>query len=171
MSLLFMRPQGGWKEEIRALASEVLDPELRAAAAAGCREEDPARYDTVFRPGGVAGSREVSYGQAMMPSWALAEIQGYYEAFAYRPQTDEPPDHVALMTGFIAYLRLKQAMGEGEQAQIVSEALQRFIRDHLSRLAEPLAHDLAASGVSYLAMTASLLLRRVREEMMSPSAP
>ncbi len=171
ISLLLMPPEEDWEEQIVAIASEVGDPGLRNAAEAACREADRALYHTLFGPGGVVRPRAVSHSPGTMPEKMLSQLRGFYQAFGYRPRVKEPPDHVAVMTGFVAYLRLKQATGEKEQAQITSEASHRFIRDHLSRLAEPLAQDLAGSGVSYMAMASSLLFSRIGRETMSPSAP
>ena len=96
-----------------------------------------------------------------MPGQMLDEIGAYYQAFAYQPSIPEPPDHIAVMTGFIAYLRLKEALGNAEQAEITAKAARDFLDNHLNIIAEPLAKSLEHSGVTYLAGTAAALLKRV----------
>ena len=63
----------------------------------------------ILGPGGPAPGREVSYRGWVQPGYMLSELSSYYEAFSYKPMTKEVPDHVAVETGFIAYLRLKEA--------------------------------------------------------------
>ena len=95
----------------------------------------------------------------------LSEISSFYNAFSYHPATHEVPDHVAVETGFIAYLRLKEAFAlecnDAESAAITADASQRFIDDHLSKYAHQMSKILAASGIEYLALAGSALFKRV----------
>lgn len=162
--LLFECPDAGWHEKIAALASEVTGSDLQDAAAAAPREATEGYYHSVFGPGGPASPREVSYRDLIQLGHLLSELTSYYEAFGYQPATQEPCDHVSVEAGFIAYLRLKEAYalacGDAEHAQVTSEAARRFIEDHLSAMAEPLAGALEGSGVHYLAAAGRALLRR-----------
>jgi TorA maturation chaperone TorD len=119
----------------------------------------------VFGPGGPVPPREASYHASVELGSLMSEIEGDYAAFAYQPETDEPPDHIAIETGFIAYLRLKEAFacatGDEESAQIARRASERFTADHLSHLAHPLAGLLDHSGVAYLAEASSIIAARV----------
>jgi nitrate reductase assembly molybdenum cofactor insertion protein NarJ len=159
ISLLLERPGADWRQHLTALAGEVSDTTLQAAANAA--DENPALYDTTFGPGGPAAPREVSYRHSLMPGQMLDEIVAFYQAFAYRPTIPEPPDHIAVMTGFIAYLRLKEAFGSGEQATITAKAARDFIENHLTAIAEPLAKSLEHSGIAHLAVASTALLRLV----------
>lgn len=159
ISLLFECPSAAWLKQVCELSGEVTDPTLKTAAAA-IDEASAAQYYTTFGPGGPAAPREVSYRQSLMPGQMLEEIGAYYEAFAYRPAVEEPVDHIAVLTGFVAYLRLKEAFGNAEQAEIAAAAARKFIDDHLSVIAEPLAKSLAHSEITYLAKTADALLKR-----------
>jgi nitrate reductase assembly molybdenum cofactor insertion protein NarJ len=165
ISVLFERPANDWHSQIAALASETSDKNLKAAAEAATTEANVPLYDTTFGPGGPAAPREVSHRQTMMPGQMLDELGAYYKAFAYQPTVNEIPDHIAVETGFIAYLRLKQAYalerGDAEQAAIAAAAAKHFIEDHLNAVAEPLAKSLAHSGIAYLSHTAAALLSRV----------
>jgi nitrate reductase assembly molybdenum cofactor insertion protein NarJ len=165
IGLLLACPQGDWQTQVAALAAEVHDKQLTAAAAAARQEAGEGLYHTTFGPGGPAAPREISHREYLVPGPSLSELSACYDAFAYRPATDEPPDHVAVEADFIAYLRLKEAYAvardDDEQTAVTAEAARRFVEDHLSSIAEPLALSLAASGISYLRLAAAALLRRV----------
>ncbi len=164
IGLLLECPRAGWPDQVRRLASEVSDPALREAAQAAAGEAAEGLYHSIFGPGGPAPPREVSYRDSVQLGYLMAELASYYDAFAYQPDTPEVPDHVAVEAGFIGYLRLKEAYavasGDPERAEITSEAARRFIDEHLSVMAEPLAAALENSGVRYLALAAQALLRR-----------
>lgn len=163
ISLLLMPPEEGWDEEIRGIASEVMDPELKDAASAASREGARGLYHTLFGPGGVVRARAVSHGLQVTPGGMLAGLKAFYGAFGYSPSAKEPPDHVAVMTDFMAYLKFKQAMGHPQQARTAREASARFIREYLKASAEFLARDLEGCGVGYLSLAARALLRGVAE--------
>lgn len=165
LGLLFECPGPRWKAQVGALAPEVGDDALRAAAIAAIAEACEGDYHSIFGPGGPAPAREVSYHETIQLGYLISELTSYYNAFAYHPATEEALDHVSLEVGFIGFLRLKEAFavanGESEAAAVARDAATAFINDHLSCLAKPLALSLAASGVAYLADSASVLLARV----------
>lgn len=166
ISLLLECPSGPeWRRQVTALGRESADPALRAAAEAARDEASEGVYHSIFGPGGPAPSREVSYHDNIQLGYLMSEVVNYYEAFQYQPKVEEPEDHVAVETGFIGYLRLKQAYalaGDDVEAEAVTrEAAKQFLDDHLSRVAQPLAASLAQSGVSYLAQVTGALLKRV----------
>jgi len=170
ISLLFECPGLDWQSQVTALANEVADPTLKSAVAALGEDATPSLYQTTFGPGGPAAPREVSYRDTLMPGQMLGEIAAFYEAFAYQPSIAEPPDHIAVMTGFIAYLRLKEAFGSAEQATIVADAAKKFSAEHLNTLAEPLAKSLGNSGIEYLAQVSAALLKRVGSRKQTTAA-
>jgi nitrate reductase assembly molybdenum cofactor insertion protein NarJ len=165
IALLFECPGPAWRAQLQAIASEINDALLNTAVEAACREACPELYHTTFGPGGPAAPREVSYRSGELPGNALAELRSLYQAFAYEPALPEPPDHVAVEIGFVAYLRLKRAYavarGASGQAEMCASAERHFIADHLRVIAEPLAKSLAVSGISYLAHAAETLRLRV----------
>jgi nitrate reductase assembly molybdenum cofactor insertion protein NarJ len=162
--LLFEVPGGPWLSECCALGAAVTDPLLCQAVAAAPEQADAAWYHSLFGPGGPVSPREVTYRHGFATGGLIAELESYYAAFGYQPRCGETPDHVAVETGFVAYLQLKQAYarvaGRGEQEAVTEEAAARFIADHLSVLAQPLAESLPQSGLSYLALAAQWLLAR-----------
>ena len=164
ISLLLERPTGDWLEQVAALAREVRDEQLCAAAAAAPADAAPGPYDTTFGPGGPAAPREVSYRQCLDGNF-LAELGSLYDAFAYRGNAEYPPDHVAVQAGFVAYLQLKRLYasmnGDDEHAAFAADAARRVIEEHLHLIAQPLAKSLGCSGIQYLAFAATALLRRV----------
>lgn len=161
ISLLLMPPEEGWDKEVSAIASEVEDLGLKDAAAAACREGETRCYHTLLGPGGLAKPRAVSHGSRMLPGEMLSELRGLYQALGYNPGVREPPDHVAVMSGFVAYLKLKEALGDPEQARMAQRASSRFVREHLEHLARCLAQDLETCGTSYLVQAAKALLVKV----------
>jgi len=54
-----------------------------------------------------------------------------------------------------------QVCEDAERAAITSEAAERFVAEHLSVMAGPLAESLRNSGIEYLARSAEALLERV----------
>lgn len=178
IGLLLEHPGNSWHDDTRALASQMADPELAKAAQMALKESSEGAYLAALGPGGTASPREVAYSGLVEPGKVLADVAAFYRAFAYNPTVPEPPDHVAVETGFIAYLRLKEAYARSRgivsDAEVAASAAQAFIGDHLSVMAEPLAERLAVSGNTALALAASALVARVgppRRALPSTAAP
>ena len=161
---LFECPGPAWRQDIAALAREVDDEALRAAAESALDGATEGQYHSVFGPGGPAPPREVSYHDTLELGSLMSELARYYDAFGYRPLTHEPPDHVAVEAGFLAYLRLKEAYavaaGESEHAATTAQAMERFRCEHVAMLGSPLAATLADSDVDYLVKASALLAAR-----------
>lgn len=172
ISLLLECPTEGWHDQVRALAAEVDQAELKQAAEMACDEASEGLYHTTFGPGGPAPPREVSYRNTLHPGRFLGELCSLYEAFAYDPQQHEAPDHVSVEAGFVGYLRLKEAYarsgGHDEQTAIAADVSACFVREHLANVAGPLAGLLENSGIRYLALAAQALAARVGVEPKAP---
>lgn len=157
-------PRGDWGRDVAALAAEVGDAGLVAAAAAaeGAAEGD---YLEALGPGGRVSPREVAHVPLAQPGLLLGDVAAFYDAFAYRPALAEPLDHVAVEAGFLSFLRLKQAyartQGDEERAAIAGEGAARFLGEHLRPLAAAVAHGLRESQVPHLRLLAAELTRRV----------
>jgi len=164
LGLLFERPREGWRQEVESLRPAVCDADIAAAVEAAREEATEGLYLAVLGPGGVASPREVAYRGMGDPGQILSDILAFHEAFAFRPQAEEPPDHVAVEAGFLGYLCLKQAFarmrGHEDEAEIAAQAAARFCEEHLSSLAWPLADRLEKTEVQYLALAARALARR-----------
>jgi hypothetical protein len=107
-------------------------------AAGGGRRVGRARegdWLTLLGPGGVISGREVGHDGGVDPGHLLSELQAHYEAFGYRPNTEEPPDHVSVEAGFVGYLRLREAYarasGLEEAARTTSAVTARFLDEHV----------------------------------------
>jgi nitrate reductase assembly molybdenum cofactor insertion protein NarJ len=164
LSLLFDCPGEAWRAQVAALAREVADPELRECAGMALEQASPELYHSTFGPGGPAAPREVSYCDTLQLGYLMSELETYYAAFGYCPACAEAPDHVAVETGFLALLRMKEAFalmsGDTEHTALSAEAAERFVQEHLSRIAPGLAGRLAESGLEYLVGAARVLERR-----------
>jgi nitrate reductase assembly molybdenum cofactor insertion protein NarJ len=164
LGLLFERPREGWWEEIESLRREVCDAEISVAVEASREEATEGLYLALLGPGGLASPREVSYRGMNDPGQILADIKAFTEAFAFQPETEEPPDHIAVEAGFLGYLTLKEAYararGNEEEAEIAARAATRFREEHLSALAWPVADRLEKTEVRYLSLAARALARR-----------
>jgi len=164
LGLLFERPREGWWQDVEALSHVVTDPVIRAAAAAVREEASEGLYLALLGPGGLVSPRVVTYRGMEDPGRILADISAFYEAFAFQPETEEAPDHLAVEAGFMGYLCLKEAYararGNDEEAEVAAKATARFREDHLSTLAWPVVERLTATDVRYLSLAATALARR-----------
>ena len=174
LGLLFEYPAGGWRVRVAGLAGEVSDARLRADAEAAPREASEGMHHSIFGPGGPVPPREVSYLGGIQFGYLLSELSAYYQAFAYQPQIQEAEDHISVETGFVAYLRLKEAYAlsseDQEHAAITSEAARRFIEEHLAAMAEPIATALEAVAPPYLVLASRVLAERVGPPRPAPGA-
>jgi len=163
LALLFESPSGAWREELAAVAAEVHDGELCAAASAAAVQAGEGLYYTLFGPGGPVSLREISYRPTVDAGQFLAELADGYAAFGYHPAGYEPPDHLTIEAGFVAFLRLKEAFaeerGESSQAALAARCARDFVSEHLARFSKPLVSRLADMGIQYLAQAAAALLR------------
>jgi len=178
LGLLFERPREGWRQEVESLRPAVCDADIAAAVEAAREEATEGLYLAVLGPGGVASPREVAYRGMGDPGQILSDILAFHEAFAFRPQAEEPPDHVSVEAGFLGYLCLKQAFarmrGHEDEAEIAAQAAARFCEEHLSSLAWPLADRLEKTEVQYLALAARALARRTgprRDAQLTGNSP
>ena len=165
LSVLFESPRPGWAEQISELASKTTDEELKMAAASACAEASETLYWTVFGPGGPAAPREVSYRPSVQPGQFLSQLEFFYEVFAFHPQENEAPDHIAVLCSFMSFLRLKEAYAVANEnsadAKMCHAAAARLLEEHISYIAEPLSVLLGASGLKYLEKTGLGLYQRV----------
>jgi nitrate reductase assembly molybdenum cofactor insertion protein NarJ len=175
LSLFFEYPTTDWRNQIGALAANIADPALQHAAQAAIVQGYEGMYHSLFGPGGPVPPREVTYLGGVQFGYLLAELAAFYEAFGYRPSTEESDDHVAVETGFVAFMKLKeayaQASGNTEAAELTAAACRHFTEEHLSMLAEPVAQSLADIGPSYLAAASRILAARVGPPRRAPAAP
>jgi hypothetical protein len=165
IELLFQCPSPAWKREVRELAQELRDHDLRSAAGHAVKDATEGKFHSIFGPGGPAPAREASYQGTIQLGYLMAELKAFYDAFSYAPRFLEPLDHVSAESGFVGFLRLKQAFAVefdcADEASVAAEAVDRFLANHLRYMAEPLHAALSNSGEPYLELAAKALLRRV----------
>ena len=176
LARLFECPGAEWEADLRQLAGEIRDEDLRAAATlAIAAPPSPGQYHSLFGPGGPAPAREASYRESLELGSLMSELAVYYEAFGYAPAAEEPPDHVAVEAGFVAFLTLKEAYAvanaEGDHAAVTAAAAARFRADHLANLAAGLARILEDAPLDYLARAARVLTSRAGPAPRSSRLP
>jgi hypothetical protein len=143
------------------LAAETGDKDLRDAVQAA-RDATEGAYLSLFAEGGFVSPRETTWRHREDPGQILADIAGFYEAFAFRPRVEDPLDQIAVEAGFIGYLCLKEAQAlarrDEESAEITASARRSFIDDHLNHFAEKWAERVSVTGVPYLCAAAQALV-------------
>lgn len=174
IGLLLERPRRGWHEEVARLSREVHDRPLRDAAAAA-RDAGEGDYLHLLGPGGLVSPRAVTYQPFADPGQLLAELATVYDAFAFRPQVEEPIDHIAVEVAFVGYLLLKEAFAtaRGDRAAAATTAIARraFVETHLAAFAGTFVQRLEATGPSYLLPIAQLLAARVPARQAAQPLP
>lgn len=162
---LFECPSPACRADVEVLSREVRDPALVDAARAAIEEATEGLYHSVFGPGGPAPPREVSYHDSLELGSVMSSLTGYYQAFGYAPAVDESPDHVAVETGFIAFLRMKQAFaamaGDTARADTAASAADAFRVRHLAVFAGRFGSLLADAPARYLQSAGRALAERV----------
>jgi nitrate reductase assembly molybdenum cofactor insertion protein NarJ len=163
-SLLLERPRPGWRDEIEKLSCEVADQELSTVAEV--TDETEGVYHWFFGPGGVVSPREVSYCGFEDPGHLMADLASFYDGFSFRPQREEPIDHISVETGFVGYLFLKEAYarteGNQEAAKVAEQGRELFIKEHVARCAEGMEKR-TRDGASHIAKVLLWVMRMARE--------
>ena len=152
-SIALQPPTAESRATLEALIPSLPRPLQNAAArivACPLDEWEP-EYFSVLGPAGCPAC-ESSYERAAQASRGpmLADISGWYQAFAYSPDVRDVPDHAAVEAGFLAYLAMKIAFadnaGEPDAAQIARDAYAGFVRDHTGVWFDDFREALAATG-------------------------
>lgn len=162
IGLLFERPREETRAGIRDLACEIGDGPLREIAER-LQDLDEPTYTSLLGPGGPVSPREAAYLKRADPGWAMADVSAFYQAFGYRPRAEDPVDHVAVETGFVAYLLLKEAYAGacGADPNLAAAARARFIESHLSTLATGIVRRLRRIQAPEMLAPALALLERL----------
>ena len=120
------RHSGPWAQAVRAMAR---------AACAGLPALERS-YMHVFDPRNPPHplEAELRHDQNSRRAAALADLMGFYRAFAVEP-ANERPDHITCELDFVSLLYLKEARarsaGHSEHAEICRTAREAFLHDHL----------------------------------------
>lgn len=165
LSLLLARPTAPRKREATRLSRELPVEEVRRAVRAWGAAAEEGAYLRLLGPGGLVASRAVAYRPFADPGWLLADIGRHHQAFGYRPTTEEPPDHVAVLADFVGYLLLKEAYarecGDRPAAELTRRARWRFVEEFLVPMAAPLAERLADCGAADWGAAARLIADQI----------
>ena len=166
--LLFEYPAPSWRPNLESLIPALHRPELRDIAVAALAQSSEGLHFALFGPAGTVPVREVTHQGGVQFGYLMAELQAYYDAFAYEPRVDEAADHLAVQLGFVSFLRMKQAVAlleeDTDRAQIAADAAAAFIKDHLAVQVEPVVQRLENFAPDYLIAAGRLIL-----ELTGPS--
>lgn len=162
LSLLFAPPSDEVQRELTEL-SPVVEPTLREDAALVVGATRGALQGLYFRV--LGGSGQVPDVEcAYDPNTAagrgplIADVAGFYRAFAYDAPRPNTPDHIASELDFMGWLALKSAYaryaGDAAHTEVTAGARERFLKDHLGRWARRFLERLAdvAEGTHYEAV-------------------
>ncbi len=161
--LLFEYPAHAWRSNLESLLPALPRSDLRGLAQAALEHSSEGLQIALFGPGGTVPVREVARQVGVQSGYLMAELSAYYEAFGYQPEVEEAADHLAIQLGFVAFLKMKQALalfqGNSEHARLTAEAADAFIKDHLAVQAEPVYHALESHAPSFLVEAGRLILQ------------
>jgi len=167
-SLYFRLPTEAVNAELVGLSTQV-SHELRELAEMRQQltlEECAQEFHRVLGAGGIPACAS-SYDDNALAGRGpmLADISGFYQAFAYRPEPPpaEVPDHLAVELDFLSYLVVKVAfaLNEGcqEEADIARQAWERFLAQHLRDWTERFHAQLERSSSPFYQQAAMQLCK------------
>lgn len=163
--LLFEYPTPLWRQSLTALIPDLGGGALASLAQDALRYQTEGLHIALFGPSGSVPVREVAYQGGVQSGYLVSELAAYYAAFGYTPTAEEPPDHLAIELGFLAYLKMKHALalacGDPSQASVAADAAASFRKDHLAFMVEPIAQVLPTFAPDYLTEAGSVLLHRL----------
>lgn len=170
-SLVFRLPSKAQRAELRSIARE-LPADLRTLAKE--TQKIPLKiweseFHRVLGAGGIPAC-ESSYDDNALAGRGplLADVRGFYEAFAYQPEKPpaEVPDHLAVQLDFLAYLAVKIAFAQHEGNDNAEEtaraAYGRFLEQHVNTWVERFYARLSAAAASPYCAMADCLCERLR---------
>lgn len=165
LGLLFEYPTALWRRSLTALLPDLGGGELASLAEDALRYQTEGLHIALFGPSGSVPVREVAYQGGVQSGYLVSELAAYYNAFGYAPAAEEPPDHIAIELGFLAYLKMKEALaiacGDPDQASLAADAAIAFRKDHLAVMIEPIANLLPCFAPDYLSSAGEILSQRI----------
>ena len=165
LGLLFEYPTAAWRQSLAAVLADLRGTALASLAEDALLFQTEGLHIALFGPSGSVPVREVAYQGGVQSGYLVSELAAYYAAFGYTPTAEEPPDHLAIELGFVAYLKIKQALalacGDPSQSSLAADAAASFRKDHLAFMAEPIAQVLPTFAPDYLTEAGALLLHRL----------
>lgn len=176
LALLFATPSDEVGRELAELA-DVVAPSLREDAtlvSQATKRSLQGLYYRVLGGSGQVPDVECAYdaNTAAGRGPLIADVAGFYKAFAYDAPPPNTADHIANELDFMGWLAMKSAYahhaGEAEHAEITANARAKFLKDHLGRWAKRFFERLAevAEGTHYEAV--AVLASRTLEQLEGP---
>lgn len=177
LSLLFNTPSREVHDELAALAPEVA-PTLGAHARDIAEASGPTLqglYHQLIGASGQVPDLECAYDDNTAGGRGplIADVAGFYQAFAYEHRGPCTQDHIAAELDFLGWLSMKSAYArhrdEAAHLEVTTDARAKFLKDHLGRWAITFLERLAlvAEGTHYeaVAVLASKVLRAMEGDV------
>lgn len=177
LALLLSTPSDATRAELGSLAGEVERTLAEDAPKLGevCGPSLQGLYHRLLGASGQVPDVECAYDDNTAGGRGplIADVAGFYRAFAYPQSGPNTADHVAVELDFLGWLSMKQAYarhsGASEQLDVTSAARAKFIRDHLGRWVIPFLERLAQAGegthYEAVAVLATGTLRRLEGDV------
>lgn len=178
LALLLSTPSEQARAELTALASEVTGelkedaPRLGEVSGASLQ----GLYHRLLGASGQVPDVECAYDDNTAGGRGplIADVAGFYKAFAYEHPAPNTADHIAAELDFLGWLALKSAYarheGAAEHFEVTQLAREKFVGDHLGRWAMPFLERLAqvGEGTHYeaVAVLASKTLRALEGDAL-----
>ena len=164
LSQVFSYPGEDWNRSIRLLLDCLREERFRELARTAMSASEPGLWMSVFCPAGPVRARAVAWEGRLQPGYLLAALSSYYGAFAYEPPAAEPPDHLAVLLDFAAWLEVKIAyailLRDREAEGTARRALETFLSRFVAPVAWPVFRQLEQAGPAFLAAAARLAAER-----------
>ncbi len=148
LSLLFVPPTEAVKNELGSLANDINAFDSGFGARLWALAEDigdvhSIRYHDALGPTGAVRDCESDYEVNPLGGKGplIADVAGFYLAFKYEDRTFDGLgfDHIANECGFLSWLSFRVAFAQhesdAEAASVCSDAMEKFLRDHVSKWA------------------------------------
>ncbi len=164
MSQIFAYPDEGWAARIRLLFGCLGDERAAALGRAALRESSPGLWMRLFGPAGPVRTRAVAWEGGLQPGYLLAELAAYYDAFGYEPPASGPPDQLAVLLDFAAWMELKLAYAcvrdDRESMEVTERSLRTFLARFVAAVAWRVFRQMENEGPEFFAATARLAAER-----------
>lgn len=168
MAQIFSYPDEGWAARMQLLFDCIGDERVAALGRAALREASAGLWMRLFGPAGPVRTRAVAWEGGLQPGYLLAELAAYYEAFGYEPPASGPPDQLAVLLDFAAWMELKLAYAcvrdDRESMEVTARSLETFLARFVAAVAWRVFRQMENGEPEFFAAAARLAAERAGPE-------